>query len=45
MKVFVGIITALFAIGSIAEKDRDRSKMFAGCFCVSMTALSAIYIL
>lgn len=45
MKVFVGIITAVFAIGSIAEKDMDRSKTLAGCFCVSMAALAAICIL
>lgn len=45
MEVFVGIITTVFAVGCIAEKDRERSKMLAGCFCVSMVALAAICIL
>lgn len=45
MEAFIGIITALFAIGSIAEKDMDRSKTLACCFCVSMAALAAICIL
>lgn len=45
MKVFAGIITAMFAIGSITEKDMERSKTLAGCFCVSMAALAAICIL
>lgn len=45
MKIFVGIIAVVFAIGSIGEKDKDRSKIFAGCFCVSVAALAAICIL
>lgn len=45
MELFVGIVTAVFAIGTIAEKDKSSGKMLAGCFCVSMVALAAIHIL
>ncbi len=45
MEVFVGIVTAVFAIGTIAEKDKGTGKMLALCFCISMAALTIIHIL
>lgn len=45
MEIFVGIITAVFAIGTIADKDKNGGKMLAGCFCVSMAVLAVIHIL
>lgn len=45
MEIFVFVMTALFAIGVIAEKDSSKSKLLATCFCISMATLVILEIL
>lgn len=39
MKVLFGILIAVFAIGTIAEKDKTRNKRMMICFVVSVVAM------
>lgn len=39
MKVLFGILIAIFAIGSIAEKDKTLNKRMMICFVVSVVAM------
>lgn len=42
MKVLFGILIVLFALGTIAEKDRTRGKRIVVCFGVSVAAMLVI---
>lgn len=44
MEVFVGMITAVLAIGTIAENDKSKTKTLAVCFCLSMAVLAILSI-
>ena len=39
MKIFYAVLTALFAVGTLGEKEPDKRKIFELCFCVSAKAL------
>jgi len=44
MNWFLGAIVALFAIGTIGEKNNEKRGMYALCFLVSIVALTLINI-
>lgn len=44
MNIFLGVLAGIFALGTIAEKDKPAGKRMAVCFCVTVTAIAAISI-
>lgn len=45
MGIYVGVLAALFAFCTIVEKHKERNRMFAVCFCVSMAVLAILNIM
>ena len=41
MKITIGVLTCLFAISLIAEKDEERGNCFLICFLSSLMAFLA----
>lgn len=39
MKIFAGVVAAIFGIGTVAEEDKSKARIFAICFCVSMVIM------
>lgn len=39
MKIFVSVLTALFALGVVSEKNNGKTVIMCICFCVSMVML------
>ena len=44
MKVFLGIVAGIFALGTIAERKEKSGKTLAICFCITLVAIVAISI-
>ena len=42
MKVYLGIVSAVFAIATLAETEAEKSKVFGKCFCLSTLLMTAI---
>lgn len=39
MKAFYTVLTVIFAVGTLGEKELDKRDIFALCFCVSAVSL------
>lgn len=45
MKIFLGVLAGIFALGTIGEKYKPAATRMAICFCVSVAAIAIIEIL
>lgn len=45
MKIFLGVLAGIFALGTVAEKDKPAGKRMAICFCVTVASIVIIEIL